>query len=584
MTSAHFVEALGWTLVHSFWQLALIGAGTALLLSWAGPARLRLQHGLAWAAFLACFLWPLATFLRHLIQPGSLAPLPMPRILAAYPVTPPPGALGGPMPWPHTLEALLFRALPWIASLWALGAAGMALRLGGGWFAARNWRFAAQPAPLALEERLHGLASRMGVSARVALRISARLATPVVLGLWRPMVLLPASLLTALPEPYLEAILAHELAHVLRRDYLLNLLQNLLEVLLFHHPTVWWLSRRIRNLREHLADDLAATAIGEPRRLALALDALDDLMAVRSPHPHLVLAARGGTLFDRIQRLVIPPTPRPRPAWLPASLLALALPCAALSLSAAAEPLIPADPVLLAELDTLATREGLDPQLLRAMAWTESNLKRTARSPQGALGVLQVMPATARKYGATNLDDPSQVMAAGARYLRVLLDRYHGDVHKAVSAYNGGEEAVDAGRLTEETRAYTPVVMSVYEAKAVRPAPPLPEVGLDGVVRRAGDGTWRLMPRISSRGEFRLEVMEDRPEGKTLAAIQTGSRPEPAPAPERQVSLPVLTFKAQEGTPIVLRLTDTATGHSGEAHLRLEGAWNTFALSVLPKD
>jgi D-alanyl-D-alanine endopeptidase (penicillin-binding protein 7) len=110
-----------------------------------------------------------------------------------------------------------------------------------------------------------------------------------------------------MPAHLLEALLAHELAHIKRHDYLVNLGQNLVETLFFYHPGVWWISRRIRVEREQIADDVAARMLGEPRRLALALSELEKLQF--SSH-HLAQAANGGDLMSRIKRLVQPDTQR----------------------------------------------------------------------------------------------------------------------------------------------------------------------------------------------------------------------------------------------------------------------------------
>ncbi len=582
MSLPRFVEALGWALVHSLWQLALLGVVTALVLRGIGHARLRLQHALAFGALVLCLILPVAMFLRAFLATpvptaGLVFPLDVAPLLGTQVQLAPASA-----PWTARALERLTHLLPWVASAWAVGTAFMALRLTGGFFTARDWRRQSEPAPSAWEAHLQALAEGMALRGRVALRVSARLASPIAMGLWRPVVLVPLAFFTELPEPYIEALLAHELAHVKRRDYLLNLLQNVIEVLLFHHPTVWWLSRRIRNLREHLADDLAARTIGEPRRLALALDALDDLKSVPSPHPHLALAARGGTLFDRIHRLLIPPTPKPRPAWLPAALLTLALPCAALSLKAATNPPIPGDPQLLQELDALAAKENIDPQLLRSMAWVESGLRRNAKSQNGALGVLQVMPETAKKYGATDVKDRTQVMAAGVKYLRFLLDRYPGDTAKAVAAYNGGEKAIDAGKLSEETRAYFPMVMSVYQAKAVQPAPTLHEGGVDGVVRALSDGTYQISFRISARSGLKLEVVEDSTHGAILGTLSVGSQPGEA-STKWSISSPVLRIEKPKTNAIVFRCSDDGIGITGETRLILDAPWKAFAFTMKPK-
>ena len=113
---------------------------------------------------------------------------------------------------------------------------------------------------------------------------------------------LPAALLARMPAGLLEALLAHELAHIRRHDYLVNLLQAVVEALLFYHPVVWWLSRRIRHERELIADDLAAEALGDRRSLALALSELDRMLGATAagPIPRFAHAAHGGQLMSRI--------------------------------------------------------------------------------------------------------------------------------------------------------------------------------------------------------------------------------------------------------------------------------------------
>ena len=145
-------------------------------------------------------------------------------------------------------------------------------------------------------------------------------------GWFKPVLLVPANLVTGMPPDLLEALLAHELAHVRRHDYLVNLLQFAAEILLFFHPTVWWLSRRIRIERERIADDMAAALIGQPRRLALALNALSQ-DADAAPAP-VAPAARDGDLLDRIRRLTRPDSlPARRAVAMPAlaAMLAVAI-------------------------------------------------------------------------------------------------------------------------------------------------------------------------------------------------------------------------------------------------------------------
>ncbi len=138
----------------------------------------------------------------------------------------------------------------------------------------------------------------------------------------------------------------------------------------------------------------------------------------------------------------------------------------------AGQPLNPAllvrstrfDPII----ESAAASTDLEPELLRAVIVVESGFDAHAVSPKGAQGLMQLMPATARAYGARNARDPRQNVHAGARYLRYLMDRYANDLELALAAYNAGENAVDRhrGRVPPygETQRYVPKVLRVYRA------------------------------------------------------------------------------------------------------------------------
>jgi D-alanyl-D-alanine endopeptidase (penicillin-binding protein 7) len=162
-------------------------------------------------------------------------------------------------------------------------------------------------------------------------------------------VLVPVAAMLALSPEALEALLVHELAHVRRGDFLANILQTLAEALLFYHPAVWWLSRRIRQEREHCCDDAAVSACGDPILYASALAGLEELRIQPILIPDLAPAASGGKLMSRIQRLLRPriakDTPTPLAALLPALLLTLALGAASLTATAADGPKPSSQPV-----------------------------------------------------------------------------------------------------------------------------------------------------------------------------------------------------------------------------------------------
>jgi D-alanyl-D-alanine endopeptidase (penicillin-binding protein 7) len=287
------IAALGWTLVHFVWQGALIGCVVAVLLVALRNARPETRYAVACLGLLLCLAWPavdLALLLRAGETAGSGGVLARGGLSAAAM----PDA-GGLLPW-------LGQNLGWIVALWAGCAGALGLRMGVGllWIGRAARVQAHDPA---WQERLTRLAERCGLGREVRLRVVDGLASPITAGWWRPVVLVPASLLAGMPPHLLEALLAHELGHVRRHDYLVNLVQNVIESLLFYHPAVWWLSRRIRAEREQIADDFAARHLGEPRRLALALSELEKLQF--SSH-HLAQAANGGDLMARIRRLLRP--------------------------------------------------------------------------------------------------------------------------------------------------------------------------------------------------------------------------------------------------------------------------------------
>lgn len=314
------VSNIGWTLVNFLWQGAVIGLAAAVALAALRRARPEQRYLVACCALLACVAWPALEFAQRLhggADGDAIAVFKAP-LLAGN------GHADG-MP----MFAQLQGKLRWIVGFWAACAAVLALRMALG----LAWVRKAAKAPLAdaqWQARLDRLADGCGFPRAVRLRVVDGLASPVTAGWWRPVVLLPASLFSSMPVDLIEALLAHEIGHIRRYDYLVNLVQNLIEIVLFYHPAVWWMSARIRAERELIADDFAAHVLGEPRRLALALSELEKLQF--STH-HLAMAANGGDLMSRMTRLLRPDQPALH--W-KAALPVLAMTAACLTLAACA--------------------------------------------------------------------------------------------------------------------------------------------------------------------------------------------------------------------------------------------------------
>jgi GWxTD domain-containing protein len=150
-------------------------------------------------------------------------------------------------------------------------------------------------------ETLNRIRVGMKVASPVALLESALTRVPLVIGHLRPAILMPVGLLAGLPAEQLEMILMHEMAHVRRRDYLVNMLQTFVESVMFYNPAVWWISRVIRTEREICCDDIVVESTNNAPLYASALAALEE---IRSDQREVVMAAAGGSLVKRIRRIL----------------------------------------------------------------------------------------------------------------------------------------------------------------------------------------------------------------------------------------------------------------------------------------
>lgn len=313
--------ALAWTLLHFLWQGALLGlaakAGLWLLRRRSPQAR----YLFAAAAMVAMAAAPLATF--AVLAPSADAAAPTRAIpaltLAAA------GNAAQPLSWLRETGLALRPLLPWAVAAWMAGVAVLSLRLLGGWlWLVRLRARLAEPAGACWQLTVNTLARRMKLRCEVRIFRSFAVDTPMVIGWLKPLVLVPAAALTGLSPEALEAVLAHELAHVRRHDYLVNLAQSVLEVLLFYHPAVWWISAQVRQERELCCDDAAVALCGDPVLYARALAALEGLRGTALPATRLAPAAHGGSLMNRIQRLIAPTLP-PSPSRRAGILAALAV-------------------------------------------------------------------------------------------------------------------------------------------------------------------------------------------------------------------------------------------------------------------
>jgi beta-lactamase regulating signal transducer with metallopeptidase domain/protein involved in polysaccharide export with SLBB domain len=296
-------DAAALALAHFLWQgtgLALVAAVLMRVARRSASARYAIGVGTLWAMAAApilttIWLMPAATGTRPVETFSVTATTltltestPDPATTLAEAIAPQQAAT----PFPYATAILL---------AWAVGVLLLSARLAGGWFI--TYRLATrdvQPVMGELQQTARRLAAQLRLSRPVRILESSAVAVPVMIGFLKPVVLLPAAAIAGLAPDQLEALIAHELAHVRRHDYLVNLLQSLVETMLFYHPAVWWMSHRVRTEREHCCDDLAVRVTDK----LTYVTALSHVAALTAPG--VALAASDGSLRGRVRRLLGP--------------------------------------------------------------------------------------------------------------------------------------------------------------------------------------------------------------------------------------------------------------------------------------
>jgi beta-lactamase regulating signal transducer with metallopeptidase domain len=315
-----WIYVAGWALVHFVWQGAVIGAGAAIGLYVLRSATSNVRYAFASAALILMLLSIVVT--AWLVS--SPAPTPIVAAVSRSSSISPaitslivrfdPAIVGS---RPHdtgTAHALrrLPQAFPVIVIAWLVGVAVLLGRLLDGWWRVRAvQRVALSAPPSRWQEAADRLARRIGIRHRVRVTDADIVETPTVIGWWRPVIVLPFVALSGLTPTQTDAILMHELAHIRRHDYLVNLLQHVTETVLFYHPAVWWLSHRMRVEREQCCDAIVVRLCTDPLDYATALTKLEE---ARQPASVLAVAATGGRLLERVRYLLGVRTDRHTPA------------------------------------------------------------------------------------------------------------------------------------------------------------------------------------------------------------------------------------------------------------------------------
>ncbi|MGZ4815811.1 MAG: M56 family metallopeptidase, partial [Terriglobales bacterium] len=297
------MQSLGWALLHFLWQGTALAALAAAGMAVCRRASTRYLVGVGALALM--LLAPLATCFFYSQQHSGVADAAKSSSpLAAAVQSFARGGIAASGSAQHLIESSSVssrNALPWLVEAWLLGVAFFSLRSAGGFLLLeRERRKRSTVVSPQILEICYNLQDQLGLDRAIEYCECAWLQAPAVIGWFRPIVFLPVSALTGLSEDQLQAVIAHELAHIQRFDPFVNVFQVCVETLLFYHPAVWWLNKRIRAEREHCCDDVAVTLCGNAVEYARALTLMEEWRSA----PVFAMAANRGPLTERIVRVL----------------------------------------------------------------------------------------------------------------------------------------------------------------------------------------------------------------------------------------------------------------------------------------
>ena len=303
--------ALGWTVVHSLWQGTLLAVLLSVLMMALEKRSARLRYEVACGAMFTMLMMALATFIIYLDQDPNAVEVTVALMggNSNSSLTIINGETSFLQSNFQTVIAFFDAQLPLIVNVWLIGFLFFAFRMTGGFIHLRQLRHQDNfPADKMLQGKLNQLIRRSPLQRSVKVMESALIKVPILLGHLKPLILIPVGTINLLTEEEVEAILAHELAHIIRRDFSMNIFFTLIEILFYYHPGVWLMAATIRSEREHCCDDLALFLCKKPLAYARALYKLEAAhKAARLPGLALSFSSQKNQLLHRVRRILNQP-------------------------------------------------------------------------------------------------------------------------------------------------------------------------------------------------------------------------------------------------------------------------------------
>ena len=311
--SEDLIQALGWTMIHSLWQ----GFAVAILMGLAmivlqkpanrtGWKSAKIRYEIAWFALFLVFVLSLSTFiyLYDSVSGGEVLGTTITTITEA----------GITVENAEIVQTFFQKTIHYfnehlslIVTLWLMGMLFFFLRLLGGIAYVERLKYQKQnKLPNEWQQIFEKLVARFPMKKTVRLAESSLAKVPMVIGYFKPIILFPVGAVNQLSTQEVEAVLAHELAHIYRNDYLLNIIQSIIEIIFYYHPAVWWISANIRTERENCCDDIAVQLCGNSLTYVKALVNLEEMHSA----PSLAMSFSSGSknqLLNRVKRILNQP-------------------------------------------------------------------------------------------------------------------------------------------------------------------------------------------------------------------------------------------------------------------------------------
>lgn len=315
LLSNDIIRAIGWTLIHSLWQGLVLALVAGILILFTRKSRPALRYNIFTLLFFVLVGSAVLTFFYELRQPAGHATVVAgtpEQILAALPAATPAAAQAqvsdAAIPEPDFSQrfvAYFNEHAPLLVMLWFIVFVARSLWLFGGLVYVQRIRHYKTSIPdTALTDHLATLCRRIGLNSKVQLLESAMVKVPTALGMLKPVILMPLGMMAQLPPDQVEAVLLHELAHIRRRDFLVNLVQHFAETVFFFNPALLWLSARIREEREHCCDDIAIGVTQSRNGYIQALVSFQEYQLTPRTKYAMAFPGRKKQLLDRVKRIL----------------------------------------------------------------------------------------------------------------------------------------------------------------------------------------------------------------------------------------------------------------------------------------